>query len=150
MRYCHFKANLNAPNTLSRLYAGASSNPHENSLKKTTDSDTVSTREAGTQTEYDVIYITDLARYFHDIADKLGAGASLYSMQVSWCWHALLKTSEFLQWKVCFLRFIRFPRCVQELSDEKKRLEQELAMSRAKNDEQKKFITAVKSAISHF
>ena len=63
--------------------------PQSNSSKKTaesdtqTDSPTVSTCEAGTQTEYDVIYITDLARYFHDIADKLGAGASLYSMQVS-------------------------------------------------------------------
>lgn len=71
------------------LYAGASAASRENSSKKTMDSDTqtdsvtVSTREAGTQTEYDVIYITDLARYFHDIADKLGAGASLYSMQVS-------------------------------------------------------------------
>jgi hypothetical protein len=58
------------------------------SSKKTEDSETqtdpvaVKTCEAGTQTDYDVIYITDLARYFHDIADKLGAGASLYSMQV--------------------------------------------------------------------
>jgi hypothetical protein len=82
------EAKLNAPR-LSGLYAGASAVPHGNSSKKTTDTDTqtdsatVSTREAGTQTEYDVIYITDLARYFHDIADKLGAGASLYSMQVS-------------------------------------------------------------------
>jgi hypothetical protein len=48
-----------------------------------TDSVTVTTCEAGTQTDFDVVYITDLARYFHDIADKLGAGASLYSMQVS-------------------------------------------------------------------
>ena len=40
------------------------------------------TVDVGTQTEVDVVYITDLAKYFHDIADKLGAGASLYSMQV--------------------------------------------------------------------
>jgi hypothetical protein len=82
------KAKLNAPR-LSFLYAGVSQEvPHGNSSKKTTDTDaqtdsaTVSTRDTGTQTEFDVIYITDLARYFHDIADKLGAGASLYSMQV--------------------------------------------------------------------
>jgi len=75
-----------------------------------TQTESVTTCEAGTQTDFDVIYITDLARYFHDIADKLGAGASLYSMQ--------------------------------ELSEEKKRLEKEL-------EEQKKFIAAVKSAVSH-
>ena len=48
-----------------------------------TQTGTSATVDAGTQTGVDVIYITDLAKYFHDIADKLGAGASLYSVQVS-------------------------------------------------------------------
>jgi len=53
-----------------------------------TQTGTSTTVDAGTQTEVDVIYITDLAKYFHDIADKLGAGASLYSTlpQVSTYW----------------------------------------------------------------
>jgi hypothetical protein len=38
---------------------------------------------------------------------------------------------------------------MQELSEEKERLKKELEMSRAKNEEQKKFIVAVKSAFSH-
>jgi hypothetical protein len=43
-----------------------------------------------------------------------------------------------------------FASVVQELSEEKKRLEKELEMSRARNEEQKKFIGALKCAISHF
>jgi hypothetical protein len=39
--------------------------------------------------------------------------------------------------------------CMQELSEEKKRLEKELDLTRAKNEEQKKFISVVKSAVSH-
>ena len=52
-----------------------------------TQTGTSTTVDTGTQTEVDVIYITDLAKYFHDIADKLGSGASLYSTlpQVSTC-----------------------------------------------------------------
>lgn len=39
---------------------------------------------------------------------------------------------------------------LQELSDEKKKLEDELKTLKEQNDEQKKFISALKSAISHF
>ena len=39
---------------------------------------------------------------------------------------------------------------LQELSDQKKKLEDELKTLKEKNDEQKKIIGAVKSAISHF
>jgi hypothetical protein len=42
-----------------------------------------------------------------------------------------------------------FASVVQELSEEKKRLEKELEMTRARNEEQKKFIVTVKSAVSH-
>ena len=39
---------------------------------------------------------------------------------------------------------------LQELSDEKKKLEDELKTLKKQNDEQKKLISALKSAISHF